>query len=66
MRGRGVDISEPDVVQPPQPPQPPVTSGRARHFSDGVYLQIKLYRAIKTAATMKLDINCSESQLAAT
>ena len=63
MRGRGVDISEPDVVQPPQPP---VTSGRARHFSDGVYLQIKLYRAIKTAATMKLDINCSESQLAAT
>ena len=63
MRGRGVDISEPDVVQPPQPPQPPVTSGRARHFSEGADLQIKDCRVIKTAATLKPDINYNESQL---
>ena len=36
-RGRAVDISEPEVVQGPQAP---VTSGGARHFPDGVHLQI--------------------------
>ena len=46
MRGRGVDISEPEVVQPLVTP---VTSGRARDFSDGAHLQITLFRAIKTA-----------------
>ena len=50
MRGRGVDISEPEVVQPPQPP----TSGRAGDFSDGAHLQITLFRAIKTATRIVL------------
>ena len=36
--GGGVDISEPEVVQTSVAP---VTSGGARHFSDGVHLQIK-------------------------
>ena len=56
--GGGVDISEPEVVQAVAP----VTSGGARHFPDGVHLQIRLWRAIKTSATLKLDINYSESQ----
>ena len=39
-RGRGLDISEPEVVQRPRAP---VASGRTRHFSDGVHLQITVW-----------------------